>query len=281
MLLIATLAFLFLSAVFAAPSLDGYSIIWADDFDGTRGAAVDLSKWKYQVGVGNTNGEEQVYTTDPANAHLSGDGQVYIIPMRSGDGWTSARLETQKGWNCPAKKAMIFQAEIYIPNFTNNPSKYKSLWPAFWAKGISNRNGVSWPGCGEWDIFETSYLRSNWNQGTLHFKDANGQHNSTFSGRVQYTGGEYHTWALKVDRRDGDWQTDKLIWYLDGKEYYRVTGSQVGNLDVWKQLAWQPYFMIMQVAVGGGYAGGSPDAGTIEGLEASMRVKYAAIYQSN
>lgn len=74
--------------------------------------------------------------------------------------------------------------------------------------------------------------------------------------------------------------TDKLIWYLDGMEFYRVTGEMVGTLEQWKQLAWQSYFMILQVAVGGSYADFPTDS-TVSGYDGSMRVRYAAVYKSD
>lgn len=279
LLQLATASLLVLGALAAPPELPGYRLVWNDDFVGNQGVAADSSKWMYMTGLGNSNGEVQTYTKDPANAHLSGDGQLYIIPKKTGNSWTSARLETRGSWSCPSQKAMIFQSEIWIPDFTGSPAKFAGLWPAFWAKGVSNRNGVSWPQCGEWDILETVNKVSNWNYGTLHFLDANGNHDGHFSRGVQYQGGSYHTWAFKVDRRGGDWQTDVLIWYLDGQEYFRVTGSQVGTLQQWKELAWQPYFIILQMAVGGSWPG-NPTANTISGYDASTRVRYTAVYES-
>lgn len=262
------------------PQVDGYRLVWSDDFNGSQGQAVDPSKWDYRTGVGNSNGEIQRYTTDSGNAHLSGDGQLYILPKKSGSSWTSARLESDGSWSCDSNKAMIFQAEIWVPDFTGSPEKYKGLWPSFWTKGLSNRNGTGWPDCGEWDILEVTNKMSNRNQGTLHFRDATGNHNDGFNGSVNYQGGQYHTWAFKVDRRGGNWMTDKLIWYLDGKEFYRVTGEMVGTLEQWKQLAWQPYFIILQVAVGGSYAD-FPTDNTVSGYDGSMRVRYAAVYKSD
>lgn len=271
---------LLFSTAWAAPQQSGYKMLWADDFNGASGSSVDRTHWIYQTNIGNSNGEVQTYTTDIANGHLSGDGQAYIIPKKSGNSWTSARLETQQSWNCAANKALLFQAEVWVPDFTSKPAKFAGLWPAFWAKGTTSRQGVSWPKCGEWDIMEVANNHGNVNQGTLHFIDANGNYNPTFHGTTTYEGGKYHTWGFKVDRRGGNWKTDTLTWYLDGKQFYQVKGSDIGTLQQWKDLAWQPYFMILQVAVGGGFAGGNPTDSTVSGYDSSMRVKYTAVYES-
>jgi hypothetical protein len=48
----------------------------------------------------------------------------------------------------------------------------------------------------------------------------------------------------------------------------------------WRELAQSPVYIILNVAVGGTYPRDPTDA-TIDGFEASMRVKYVAVYQSN
>lgn len=154
------------------------------------------------------------------------------------------------------------------------------------AKGQSQREGTPWPLCGEWDIFEVTNKMSNRNQGTLHFSKEPGKCDSggacddgSHSGSINYEGGKYHTWAFKVDLRPIDWIQQKLVWYLDGKEFLTVTGRDIGRLEQWKRLAHAPYFMLLNVAIGGGYPG-NPTSATVSGFDASMRVKYAAIYKS-
>lgn len=268
------------------PSLENYHVVWSDDFSGDKGSAVNKSHWKQVVNDHNANGEVEAYIDSTETAHLSGDGQLYIIPKKSENAWKSARLESTKSVACPEGKAVVFQAQIRVPNFTGSPAKFAGLWPAFWTLGSSIRASdpskrVQWPNCGEWDIFEVTNKMGDRNQGTLHFGDAS--HNDIgggFNGSVNYQGDEYHTWALKVDRRNKDWQKQKMTWYMDGKEFYHVTGENIGSSDHWKTLAYQPYFIILNVAIGGGYPG-FPTAETVSGFEASMRVKYVAVYLSN
>ncbi|KAF7540100.1 hypothetical protein G7Z17_g12283 [Cylindrodendrum hubeiense] len=285
---LAALSILLMTACASIPKNPGYRAVWYDDFNGIKGAMVDSSKWN-QVTIKNaaTLKQIQIYTDRASNAHLSGDGQLYIVPKKGGTSpryWSSARLESDGSWACKAGEAMIFQSEIRVPDFTNALTKYNGLWPAFWTKGQSCRDGTA-KGfkCGEWDIFEVTNNMGKINQGTLHFENLDGAHNGSLHGITQYAGGVYHTWAFKVDRRNSNWKKQSLTWYVDGKVFYHVTGATIGIFSEWKILAQSPFFIILNLAIGGeaGSYGGLATESTVDGFEASMRVKYVAVYKSN
>ncbi|KAL8418648.1 hypothetical protein RB594_002026 [Gaeumannomyces avenae] len=265
----------------AIPSNSGYSVIWSDDFEGSSGSAVSSSKWDVmqRSSDDNSNGEWQEYRASTANARLSGDGSLLITPRRDASakrGWTSARLTSKGSWQCPRGAAVIFQAEVLVPNFTGSPDNFAGLWPAFWARGTTVPD---WPRRGEWDVLEPTNRLSNVNQGTLHYQTAQGQYASK-SGRVTYKGGDWHTWAIKSDRRNSNWREQKLTWYLDGKAFVDLSGADFAAESEWRSVAWNPFEIILNVAVGGGYPG-DPTSATLDGLSAAMRVRYVAIYQSN
>ncbi|KAK6339983.1 hypothetical protein TWF718_009370 [Orbilia javanica] len=278
------LSLLFAKAL-AVPALSGYSVVWSDEFDGPKGS-FPTGGWNVIVRSPsqNANDEEQFYTDYASNGQLWGDGQLFIIPEKRGSNpeyWTSARFESQQSWACPAGKAMIFQADLRGPDFTGNPENLQGIWPAFWALGNACRNGGSWPDCGEWDIFETINDLGDKNQGVVHYKPVNAPHGSQ-SGQVQYTGGQYHTWAIKVDRRNSDWTQQKLIWYKDGTEYLTVTGATIGNFGIWEKLVYKAFYIVLNVAVGGTDSyGGKWTSKTVGGTAAALRVKYVAVYRSN
>ncbi|KAJ7889753.1 glycoside hydrolase family 16 protein [Mycena leptocephala] len=275
-----SLCLLLATASASIPTNSGYHVVWSDDFNGAHYAPVDHSKWNQIYGTPTQNGEDEIYNSGTDQVHLSGDGEVNIVPTLSNHEWLSGRLESTGAWACDAGNAMIFQAEIWVPDFTGDPAKFAGLWPAFWTLGNSLRtSGTKWPLCGEWDIFEVTDRLSNQNQGTIHFVDANGNNNGNFAGRVTYAGGQYHTWAFKVDRRNSDWTKQQLTWYLDGKEFYHVTGAMIGTFTQWEQLAYKSYYIILNVAVGGDYPG-YPTSQTVSGYDASMRVKYVAVYKT-
>ncbi|KAJ7674291.1 glycoside hydrolase family 16 protein [Mycena rosella] len=266
---------LFLATASASiPELAGYNVVWSDDFNGNHGAGVDHTKWAQVVGPGNAgNREVEVYTAGTSNVHLSGDGQLYIVPTLDSGTWHSGRLEGNVAEACSPGGAMVFQAELWVPDFTGSPAKFLGLWPAFWALGNDLRtSGVPWPKCGEWDIFETADWASDQNHGTLHYEDANGNHVDMGSPGVMYATGQYHTWAFKVDLRNSDWTQQKLIWYLDGTQYYQITGAMIGTYQQWVQVAMNDFYPVLNMAVGGDYPK-FPTSQTVSGFDSSLRVK--------
>lgn len=259
-----------------APQKPGYKIVWLDEFNGPSGAAVDGSKWFSKTGA-NANHEIQQYTTSTDNAHLSGGGQLYIIPLKQASGqWTSARLEGIESFTCDDDHTMILQSEIRVGN--HPASQQQGIWPAFWALGNSIRTGAGWPKCGEWDILEL-INGSTTNQGTLHFLNSGGAH-QMFGGKVDFTGGDYHTWALQVDRRGVSFQNEKLTWYLDDRPFFEITGAQIGTAEQWSDVAHKPFYPLLNVAVGGDFPG-NPNDQTRDGFESGLQVKYVAFYKSN
>ncbi|KAH7140782.1 glycoside hydrolase family 16 protein [Dactylonectria macrodidyma] len=286
---LASLHLLFTVVCATIPTLSGYHTVFTDDFNGASGSVADRSKWD-QVTIKNADSlkQTQIYTDYASNAHLSGDGQLYIIPKRGrGSGgevyYTSARLETYGSWKCDNGKAMVFQAELRVPDMTGSPAKYEGLWPAFWTKGVSSRQGTKWPDCGEWDIFEQNNHMGSTSQGTLHYRKADGTYTFALNKATGYKAGAYNTWAFKVDRRNADWKKQKLTFHLNGNQYYTVTGAMVGTYKQWEILAYQPFYIILNMALGGkpeGYAGKTTEQ-TVMGFESSLRVKYVAVYKSN
>ena len=77
---------------------------------------------------------------------------------------------------------------------------------------------------------------------------------------------EFHTVAL-------EWVPGRLAWYLDGSRYHEVTSDQVAPND-W--VFEQPYFMLLNVAVGGNLGGPVfPDTE----FPAQMLVDYIRLFQ--
>ena len=63
----------------------------------------------------------------------------------------------------------------------------------------------------------------------------------------------WHFWIVEVDRRSGDWREQAVNWYLDGREYNRMTGASVGDEGIWKAIAQSPMYFVVNVAVGGNW----------------------------
>jgi beta-glucanase (GH16 family) len=56
---------------------------------------------------------------------------------------------------------------------------------------------------------------------------------------------------LLWDRTPGDWRAESITWLRDFQAFYRVSGADIGDETTWATLAHSPYFVIMNVAVGG------------------------------
>lgn len=221
----------------------GWSLVWADEFNGT---SVNPDNWTYDLGAGGWgNNELQSYSA--ANATVQG-GELQITARKNSDGsFTSARLKTQ------GRHAWTYgkiAARMRLP-------QGQGIWPAFWMLG-TNITTVGWPKCGEIDIMEMiggGEDRDDSVYGTLHW-DANG-HASIGSGRVELVDPEifhddYHVFEV-------EWTPTIVAWRIDAVETRRISIDPV----VWPEMEefQRPFFILLNLAVGGNWPG-SPDAST-------------------
>src|SRR5689334_21932548 len=125
------------SARAAVPSpRTGWNLMFSDDFNGSTGAQLSGSNWRYTTGTGYPGGppqfgthEVETMTSDPSNVSVDGQGNLKITPLRGGPtGWTSARIETNRAdFQPPAYRKMRVAARIQLPNVTGAAaSRY---WP--------------------------------------------------------------------------------------------------------------------------------------------------------
>ncbi|MEO3814941.1 glycoside hydrolase family 16 protein [Sphaerisporangium sp. B11E5] len=280
------------AAVPATPS--GWSLVWADDFNGPAGSLPSSSNWifdtghNYPGGPGNWGtGEIQRYTADPANVSLDGSGNLRITPIRGSSGeWTSARIETQRSDFKPAAGRILrIEGRLQMPNVTGSAAL--GYWPAFWALGAPYRgNYQNWPGVGEFDIMENVNGLDRV-YGVLHCGVAPGGPCNEFNGlgasracpgsTCQST---MHTYRFEWDRGV---TPNQLRWYVDGQQYHSVSQGQL-DATTWNNMTSHAgYFLLLNVAMGGsfpnGVAGtGTPTASTVSGRP--MVVDYVAVWQS-
>jgi beta-glucanase (GH16 family) len=223
-------------------------ITWSDEFNGAAGTPIDGSKWKFDTGgSGFGNNELEYYTTSTNNVVQDGQGHLAITARKENPAgyqcwygsctYTSGRVLTADKFSQTYGR---FEASIKIP-------KGQGIWPAFWMLG-----GGNWPTDGEIDIMENIGKTPNTVYGTVHGPGYSGAGgiggNKTIGAPL---GDAFHTYAV-------DWSPNLIVWYLDGQEYFRVTPANInGNKWVYDH----PFFMIMNVAVGGSWPG-NPDGST-------------------
>ncbi|MBX6355353.1 MAG: carbohydrate-binding protein [Micromonosporaceae bacterium] len=274
------------------PTPSGWTLTFSDDFTGPAGALPSGSNWifdtghSYPGGPGNWGtGEIQSYTTNPANISLDGSGNLRITPLRDGAGnWTSARIETQRTNFKPVEGGVLrIEGRIQMPNVTGNAAL--GYWPAFWALGSPYRgNYQNWPAVGEFDIMENvNGINSVW--GVLHCGvNPGGPCNETSGiGASRACPGSscqsaFHTYRFEWDRSVNP---EQLRWYVDGQQYHSISESQL-DAGTWNNMtSHSGYFILLNVAIGGGFPNGvagraTPTASTVSGVP--MLVDYVAVW---
>jgi beta-glucanase (GH16 family) len=245
------------------------AVVWNEEFNGGAGTGVDSSKWNFDTGgSGFGNQELQYYTSGTNNVAMDGQGHL-VITARKGSGghndcwngtcqFTSGRIQTAGKFT---QQYGHIEARIQVPNGSG-------LWPAFWMLG-----GGNWPTDGEIDIMEIVGRDPNRLFGTLHgpgYSGGSSYGNTLVAGSPWYQA--FHNYAV-------DWSANLIVWTVDGQEYFRATPASLtaakGNVS------WvfnHPFFIILNLAVGGNFGQGNP-----AGLpaESRMLIDYVHVNTSN
>lgn len=221
-----------------------WTLTFSQEFDGPAGQAPDAKVWNRNLGGGGFgNNEWQSYTDGPANAFLDGKGNLVIEARKEKttgkDGiardYSSARLHTAGTFS---QRYGRFEARIKMP-------KGKGIWPAFWMMGDSISK-VGWPGGGEIDIMEFLGHQVSTTFGTLHGPGYCGGEGK--QGHIDSAAplcDDFHIYGI-------EWDPSGIRWTFDGKVFHTVTPDDV------KACNWpfdQPFFMILNLAVGGNWPG--------------------------
>src|SRR5467141_684785 len=250
-----------------AKPLEGYTLVWSDEFNGKDGSLPDSSKWTYDIGgSGWGNHELEYYTNRAGNARIE-DGKLIMTARREAytgpDGkkfnYTSARLKTQGLFSQAYGR---FEARIKTP-------AGQGMWPAFWTLG-NDISSVGWPKCGEVDIMENIGKEPGTVHGSLHGPSTIGQTSDAtapFSLPAgQKFADDFHLYAA-------EWEPGTIRFYVDSTLYATFNSSQWPAGGTW--VFDHPFFIILNVAVGGSWPG-SPDNSTV--FPQQMLVDYLRVY---
>jgi beta-glucanase (GH16 family) len=238
------------------------NIVWSDEFNGS---SINNSIWTYDTnGGGWGNNELEYYTTRTNNAYVA-SGYLHIVARREslgGSSYTSARMKTDGLFSATYGR---FEWRAQLPQGTGT-------WPALWMLGTNiDVKTVGWPACGEVDVVENNGSNPLFVQGSLHSgSDETATYN--FFGNDSIT--NFHVYTL-------DWLTNAFLFYVDGHLYETQTswGSSTTNAHPFPFN--QPFFFIMNVAIGGNYLGNPAisniNSGTVFPCE--MVVDYVRVYK--
>ena len=237
------------------------SLIWSDEFNSATSSNVDNTKWVFESGnnSGWGNSELEYYTSLTNNAYVAG-GLLHIHAQRDSvhPPYTSARMKTQ-GLFWTLYGRIEWRAKL--------PAGI-GMWPALWMMGTNIAN-LGWPGCGEIDVVENNGATITFDQGSIHS-------GSDATKVFNFTGGDsvtnFHVYDL-------DWTSNSLTWSVDGVAYETQTSWTSSTGKPYPFPFNQPFFLLMNLAVGGNYVG-NPSTNSINpSLPQEMQVDYVRVFQ--
>lgn len=222
--------------------------VWSDEFDGPLGSGPSADRWEYCLGnnQGWGNNELESYTVRRENCSIlqdpdaTGGKALAIRAIQGDDGYTSARLKTEKHFNFQYGSV---EARMKLPFG-------QGIWPAFWMLG-SGIEKAGWPDCGEIDVMENIGKASDQatSHGTIHGPGYSGDKGLTCAYRVP--GGQllcdgYHLYAV-------EWRKDFIQFLFDGAPFCTRTPADLPQGAPW--VFNQPFFLLLNLAVGGNWPG--------------------------
>lgn len=246
-------------------NLDGYSLVWEDNFDGS---SLNRNDWNVELHEpGWVNEELQEYVDSEENIFFE-NGNLVIRPVKSTVNgksyYTSGRISTQ---NKRDFTYGVFEARLKVP-------EGKGFLPAFWLMATDENIYGQWPRCGEIDIMEVHGSDTRTTYGTIHYGNPHRQSQATRTLRNGTFADSFHTFAVK-------WEPGEISWYVDGflihreNDWYSVTEGQ-GEITYPAPFD-QPFYIILNLAVGGSWVG-YPDR-TTDFKNARYEIDYVRVWQ--
>jgi len=207
------------------------------------------------------NGELQYYTNSKRNLYFDEHGLNLCAQKEQVNArgqtyhYTSARIDTKHHFSfCYGK--LVFRAKLPVG---------QGLWPALWLMPQGDVYGT-WPASGEIDVMEARGRIPTVVSGALHYgKDI--EHKDLAEYSYQFKQGdisEFHDYGL-------EWTKDKISWSVDGDCYAeRALDFEYMPFD-------QPFYIVMNLAVGGWYDQVEVDESK---LPAVMTISHIKLYNN-
>ena len=271
----------------------GWKLVWNDEFDGDQ---IDSNKWDFDIGngffdygshtwiAGWGNEELQYYTQEPANASVK-DSLLTIRAVKEvvhGCGYTSARMKTRQRDGTP-----LFTTQYGRIEFRAKVPWGKGLWPALWMLPQDDIYG-GWPASGEIDLMEIVGEKPHEVLNSIHFGSpgTDGRQLITHVHPLPdgTTVADWHSYAV-------EWEPGEIRFYVDDvhtstcdhwwscslmKDGKGVVAHKEGDLNTWPAPFDQPFYLVMNVAVGGNFPG-APNPQT--NFPAELVIDYVRVYE--
>lgn len=248
------------------PEISGYNLLWSDEFDG---ATLDDSKWTRELrDPGWTNNELQEYTDSEENIFVK-DGHLVLKAVKEdrngSDYYTSGKVNSQNKQDFMYGKVVV---SAKVP-------EGQGLWPAIWMMPQDESFYGQWPKCGEIDIMEVLGNDVSTSYSTIHY----GEPHAEQQGIITLDNG---TFASDFHEYSVEWEPGEMRFYTDNELVLTVNDWFSANGDDEKEYPApfnQPFFVQMNLAVGGNWPG-NPDA-TTDFENAEFVIDYVRVYQKD
>lgn len=249
-------------------------LVYSDEFES---ATIDQSKWSFeQQGPGWVNDELQNYTGNRTENARVENGSLILearIDYYQGHKYSSARLHSNG-------KMSIHQGRM---EFRAKLPGGKGTWPALWmmpsdifrhATTCSAQTGWTqdcdaWPNSGEIDVMEYVGYDPGVIHGSAHTKNANFKSGGNFTSHINISNetDQFHTYAI-------EWRENTIEWFVDDQSYGLLNKPN----DSWEDWPFdQPFYAIMNIAVGGSWGGAQGMDDAI--FPVRMEVDYVRMYE--
>jgi len=204
-----------------------WKLVWNDEFDGT---VLDTTKWDFRLHIMQTR--FQTYTDQ--GAELDGKGNLLLKLIEKDGHYYSSQLQTGRNFmdrpgNPYGTSKLTWPiADLEQPKFVHRYGYYEirckfqeqeGWWSAFWLQSPVIGSTLDPLDSGvEIDIME-NFTRDGAFSHNIHWNGYGKDHRSNGSGerKAEPTVDGFHIFGL-------DWNPEGYIFYVDGKESWRVPG---------------------------------------------------------
>ena len=250
------------------PSIEGYNLLWSDEFDGTT---LDDTKWnREERQPGWTNNELQEYTKSDENIFVK-DGHLVLKAIKTEKNgkpyYTSGKVQ---GWN----KTQFQYGKVVV---SAKVPEGQGLWPAIWMMPNQESKYGQWPKCGEIDIMESLGNDTTISYSTIHY----GEPHAEQQGTITKEGDE--RFSAKFHEYSVEWEPGEMRFYTDGELVLTCndwfTAVEGADDKPYPAPFDQPFYVQLNLAVGGNWPG-NPDS-TTDFNNAEFQIDYVRVYQKD
>lgn len=245
---------------------DEWDLLWEENFESSNNGLVSTNDWGYEWWA-KYNNEEQDYTSaDLRNVRIE-DGVLILEAQRwsswGKSGYTSGRISTNgKHSICYGK----VEVSAKLP-------KGRGIFPAIWMMPVNSDYG-GWPNSGEIDIMEFIGIKPEIIHTTVHteYSKSSGNPNEPqVLTNVLNLHDNFNTFSL-------EWTPRELRFLINNKVVNTYYNTSKGNIDDYKKWPFdKPFYLILNVAVGGNWAGSKGIDDSI--FPQRMEIDYIRLYQ--